>query len=195
MRFFGEIARLRHYTSIGLAERFKFNLNHECIKVYAVKICYLFIFIGLPILVTDFLWWQVVVAFIVMHLLSSVFFVLIFQLAHVIEGAEQHSEPIDYTIKENSAVHQVVSTANFKTNKLFSWYIGGLNYQIEHHLFPRISHVRYKYIASIVQKTVEEFGKEFGDDFDFKYNSKPSFLAAVSSHISMLKELGINKGD
>jgi linoleoyl-CoA desaturase len=82
------------------------------------------------------------------------------------------------------AIHQLRTTVNFsKHNKILSWYIGGLNYQIEHHLFPKISHVHYPKIAHIVKATAIEHG--------IPYHENKTFFTALKSHIRLLKKLGI----
>ena len=80
-------------------------------------------------------------------------------------------------------VHELETTSDFaRNNRLLSWFIGGLNYQIEHHLFPHISHVHYRKIALIVERTAHEYG--------YAYNLKPTFGQALASHVRRLKELG-----
>jgi linoleoyl-CoA desaturase len=75
------------------------------------------------------------------------------------------------------------TTVNFaRNNKLLSWYIGGLNFQVEHHLFPRISHVHYPRISPIVKQTAEEFG--------IPYLENKTFREAIKSHITFLQSLG-----
>jgi linoleoyl-CoA desaturase len=63
-----------------------------------------------------------------------------------------------------------------------TWLVGGLNYQIEHHLFPRISHIHYPAISKIVQETCEKF--------DLHYNYFPTTRAAIASHYRFMKEMG-----
>jgi len=90
----------------------------------------------------------------------------------------------DGIINAEWAVHELKTTSDFARNNLFlNWYIGGLNFQIEHHLFPNICHVHYRKIAPIVEQTANEFGHF--------YNLKPSFLNALGSHIRRLKQLGL----
>jgi linoleoyl-CoA desaturase len=80
-------------------------------------------------------------------------------------------------------LHQLATTCNFApNNRLLFWFVGGLNYQVEHHLFPDICHVHYREIAPIVKATAEEF--------NIPYHSKPNFLAAVLDHFKMLYVLG-----
>jgi linoleoyl-CoA desaturase len=81
------------------------------------------------------------------------------------------------------AVNQLYNTANFAPKaKLFSWYVGGLNYQVEHHLFPNICHIHYSKIANIVQDTAAEF--------NLPYHSYNTFYKALREHTKMLYALG-----
>ncbi|MBW3545976.1 MAG: fatty acid desaturase, partial [Bacteroidetes bacterium] len=95
-----------------------------------------------------------------------------------------HPLPDAYgTIENTWAIHQVNTTVNFaRHNKWISWYVGGLNFQIEHHLFPRVCHVHYPAIAPIVKATAEEFGIE--------YMENATFSEALSSHIATLQRFG-----
>lgn len=133
---------------------------------------------------TVFPWWQVLIGFVVMIGTVGITLAFIFQLAHVMDGAD-YPEPTGDPLKiENEwAAHQIQTTVDFAPgNKVLNWYAGGLNFQVEHHLFPHICHVRYPVIAPIVQKTCEEFG--------IKYLAYPSWKDAVRSHFHMVRELG-----
>jgi Fatty acid desaturase len=80
-------------------------------------------------------------------------------------------------------IHQLVTTCNYSPkSRIFSWMIGGLNYQVEHHLFPDICHVHYRKIAPIVKQTAEEF--------QLPYYSKKTFFHALKAHFQMLHHLG-----
>ena len=104
-------------------------------------------------------------------------------MAHVVEGAVQFLPDEEGIINTEWAVHELRTTSDFARNNLFlNWYVGGLNFQIEHHLFPNICHIHYRKIAPIVEKTANQFG--------FNYNLKPTFMNALGSHIRRLKELG-----
>lgn len=86
-------------------------------------------------------------------------------------------------IKDTWAIHELTNSTNFAPDsRLFSWLIGGLNFQIEHHLFMNICHVHYKKIAPIVKKTAESFG--------LPYHVKATFWLALTDHAKMLKILG-----
>ena len=137
----------------------------------------------LPIVLTDLLWWEVTLYFMFMHFIAGVVLAMIFQPAHVMEPSD-FTLPDDTGSVENSwAIHPLRTTTNFAPNaKLFSWYVGGLNFQIEHHLFPNICHIHYKKISSIVENTAKEVG--------LPYHVQPTFIKAVSEHTKMLKILG-----
>lgn len=148
-----------------------------------VKLAHLLFFIGLPLLLTPFTWWQVLLGFFLMHFTCGVILGTVFQLAHVVEGAQQPLPNAEGVIGNDWAVHELLTTADFAPhNRLLTWFTGGLNFQVEHHLFPSVSHVHYPRIALIVQRTAEEFG--------LPYNVKPSFRAALGSHVRRLQQLG-----
>jgi len=137
----------------------------------------------LPYFVLDITFMQYVAGVLAAHLTAGMILGVIFQLAHVVEGPE-YPEPDDTGVMEyNWLIHEMHTTANFAANnKLLSWYIGGLNYQIEHHLFPQTCSIHYPAIAPIVQKTAEEHG--------VPYHYNPTLFSAIGSHQVMLKRLG-----
>jgi linoleoyl-CoA desaturase len=86
-------------------------------------------------------------------------------------------------MEDEWAIHQIKTTANFATrNKVVSWLVGGLNFQIEHHLFPKISHVHYPAISKIIRKACQDYG--------IPYLEYPKLSLAVISHVSYLRQLG-----
>lgn len=148
------------------------------------KIAYILFICVLPIFVLNISFGQWLVGFMAMHITSGLILSTIFQLAHVVEGVEMPAPDENSCVENTWAVHQLNTTANFfGRSKLLSWYIGGLDYQIEHHLFPKISHIYYKDISKIVAETAKEYG--------IAYNSKGGFFKALKSHIYMLKHLGV----
>jgi len=173
-------------NSFKKADATRKHLAHptlELVKMIVVKALYLFVFIGLPLLVTPFTWWQVLTGFFIMHWIAGFIMSTIFQMAHIVEIVNQPKPTPQGTIEHEWAVHEVQTTADFARKNLFLfWYIGGLNFQIEHHLFPNICHIHYRKIAPIVEKTIREFG--------YTYNLKPTFVKALGSHIRRLKVLG-----
>lgn len=186
LRFFGEISTLLQLNREKITEGQNANPTLELIKLVITKLVYLAVFIGLPLLFTDFSIWQILIGFATMHFVAGMIMSTIFQMAHVVEGTLQTLPDENHIIRTEWLVHQLRATSDFgRKNGLLSWYIGGLDYQIEHHLFPNISHVHYPAIAPIVQATATEYG--------YTYNLKPTVIHALASHYRRLKELGTQK--
>lgn len=178
-----DFSQLARYNKEGLTRQQHINPVMEYSKMIIVKLLYLFVLIGLPILFTPFSWWQVLLGFFIMHWVGGCIMSAIFQMAHVVEGAVQPLPNSEGVIQNEWAVHELKATSDFaRDNLFFNWYAGGLNFQIEHHLFPNICHVHYRKIAPIVEKTAKQFG--------FTYNLKPTFIDAFASHVRRLKALG-----
>ncbi len=179
-----DFTQLAEYNLGGITRKYHVNPTLEYTKMVIHKLVYLTLIIGLPIYFSPFKWWQVVAGFFIMHWVAGFILSTVFQMAHVVEGAEEPLPDAKGVIHHDWAVHELRTTSNFAPrNKLLNWYVGGLNFQIEHHLFPNISHVHYRKIAPIVEQTAKEFGIE--------YNLKPTFRKALRSHVIRLKELGI----
>src|SRR6185369_17581168 len=103
-------------------------------------------------------WWLLILGFLLLHFTCGLILAMVFQPAHVIEETSYPKPDETGNMENDWAVHQLYTTANFAPkNWLLSWYVGGLNFQVEHHLFPSVSHIHYKKIAPIVKKTAEEF--------------------------------------
>lgn len=146
------------------------------------KLIYYGYIIVLPVLLTPFSFVQVLLGFLLMHYVAGVFLGIVFQPAHVME-VNDYPIAAENLIEENWMVHQLRTTCNFAgNNSIFSWFVGGLNYQIEHHLFPNICHVHYHKLAPIVEKTAKEFG--------FPYHNFGTFGKALIGHRNMLFALG-----
>ncbi|HTE33077.1 MAG TPA: fatty acid desaturase, partial [Chryseolinea sp.] len=109
----------------------------EYFNLFFYKAIYYFLFIVLPLLVMGLTWWQFIIGFVAMHFAEGLVLGLVFQLAHVVEDTEiRYAE--NNSIEDSWAVHQLKTTANFApTNKLANFLCGGLNLQVEHHLFPK----------------------------------------------------------
>lgn len=147
------------------------------------KVLYVLFYIVIPIAVVGPLPW--LIGFLCMHAGLGFTLAIVFQLAHVVEETEFEFVEADGTksIENEWAIHQVKTTANFSPdNKIISWLVGGLNYQVEHHLFPRVSHVHYPAISKIVRQKCEEY--------HLPYNSIPTITEAIASHFRFIRELG-----
>ncbi|HEX8562398.1 MAG TPA: acyl-CoA desaturase [Flavobacterium sp.] len=147
------------------------------------KLIYVSIWIVLPIVI-GITWWKVLLGFFIMHYTAGLILSIVFQLAHVVD---ETANPIPNEIGEIEntwAIHQLYTTANFAPkNKLVNWFTGGLNHQIEHHIFPNISHVHYGKIAEIVKQTAKECNLPY---YEFK-----TMRSAVIAHFKHLRELGM----
>ena len=160
--------------------------NH--LVFWATKIYYLTFFMIIPIIVWGWLGW--LIGFFVMNAVMGTTLSFVFQLAHVVENTEFEHIPLDTTkhIETAWAEHQVKTTSNFAMkNKIISWFVGGLNFQIEHHLFPKVSHVHYPAISKIVEEKCKEF--------NLPYNHYPTLFKAVASHFRVMKQLGKKPAD
>lgn len=147
------------------------------------KLAYYALMIALPLTLLDVTWWQFVIGFLTVHLTAGLILGVVFQLAHVVEptlhptGAQTNPSPAAWMDV------QLRCTNDFaRDNRFLDWYLGGLNFQIEHHLFPKISHVHYRKISPIVEAAALRH--------DIPYNSSPTLFAAIRSHYRMLKWLG-----
>lgn len=159
----------------------KMSTNDHVI-FWTSKILYILFYIVVPIVVMG--WQQWLLFFVCLHIGLGLTLSLVFQLAHVVEETTfEFADTGAKNIDNEWAIHQVKTTANFSpNNKIISWFAGGLNYQIEHHLFPRISHVHYPALSRLVQFECAAF--------DLPYNNLPTFTAAVNSHFRFIKMLG-----
>lgn len=176
---------LKRYQKMKLLQAQGKTYRVEMMKLIIFKLIYFFYLIAIPLLFTQVIWWHWLFAFFVLHFVCGLVLAFVFQCAHVVHETEfVNKASHDETNPERSwAIHQLATTANFETwNRALTWFIGGLNHQIEHHLFPDISHVHYPRIAKIVKQTAEEFG--------LPYNYHPTFAGAVVSHIKLLNRLG-----
>ncbi len=156
----------------------------EWTTLIVTKLLYYFLWIALPLLVMDIAWWKVLIGFFVMHYTAGMILSLVFQLAHVVPNTEMPLPDKDGNLEHTWAIHQLYTTSNFApTNKFISWYTGGLNHQVEHHIFPHISHIHYGKIAKIVKKTALEY--------NLPYNEYKTFTKAITEHFNQLKTLGV----
>ncbi len=153
------------------------------LRIIGAKIFYFSYILVIPYFITpnDFGLW--LTGFIMMHLIAGFVLTVIFQLAHTVEGTQHPLADENGHMENNWAVHQLCTTVDFaRKNKLLSFYIGGLNYQVEHHLFPRICHIHYPNLAPIVQQTAQEYG------IPYLYND--TFWEAFQSHVRTLQRFG-----
>ncbi|MCX2764372.1 fatty acid desaturase family protein [Aquimarina muelleri] len=152
--------------------------------VVITKMIYVLIWIVIPMLIMSIAWWKILIGFFIMHYVAGLILSVVFQLAHMVEEAQMPIPDKTGTMKNTWAVHQLFTTVNFSTkNKLVNWFTGGLNHQVEHHIFPNISHVHYTKISKIVKQTALEF--------NLPYNEYKTTRKAIIAHFKHLKEMGM----
>ncbi|MBL7812860.1 MAG: acyl-CoA desaturase [Bacteroidetes bacterium] len=146
------------------------------------KVIYTCLFIVIP--VWQLGWVNFAIGYGVLSAAVGLTIAIVFQLAHVVDKVE-FPVPAEDTgkIEQEYYLHQLATTANFSTrSKFLGWFTGGLNFQVEHHLFPRISHIHYPAISRIVKQVCAEYG--------VAYHEFPTFFSAVRAHVLHLKRVG-----
>jgi linoleoyl-CoA desaturase len=167
---------------IGPYQNKKHPPKEIAILVVMKLVCYAYMIV-VPLLVLDLAWWQFVIGFLAMHMTAGIILGVIFQLAHVVEDTEYPLPDAGGSMEHTWLIHEMATTANFAPqNRVLSWYVGGLNYQIEHHLFPQICSTHYPAIAPLVRETALKYG--------VPYHCAPTLRAAIGSHYRILKQLG-----
>ena len=147
------------------------------------KIVYFGFWIVLPLIFGTASWWVILLGFFIMHYTAGLILSVVFQLAHIIDDTINPLPNENGEMENTWAIHQLFTTANFAPkNWLVNYYTGGLNHQIEHHIFPNISHIHYDKIAEIVKQTAAEC--------NLPYHEFKTTRAAIASHFKHLRELG-----
>ena len=150
---------------------------HEKIIFWTSKIIHFGLFVVLPIIYVG--WLPTLLGLLIAGVVCGMSLATVFQLAHVVSETEFKTIN-EAKVEEEWMIHQIQSTANFATkSKVLTWILGGLNFQVEHHLFPKISHIHYPAINAIVQQTCKEYNIQY---LEFK-----SFWAAFKSHLKVIK--------
>jgi len=174
MRYFsGNISSTHTHQKLSLKEHLIFWLT---------KLFYGAIYIMLPILMVGLL--KALIGFAIVCFVCGMFITVVFQIAHIVENTQFPAvNESTNKIEEQWAIHQVNTTSNFATgNRFISWLMGGLNFQVEHHLFPKISHIHYPMINRLVKETCLEF--------NIAYHEYPTMRKAFWSHLMHIKKMG-----
>jgi len=178
-----DFKQLHNYNKRGVSLSSKRTYKQLYIIMVISKILYYSFFMVLPLVILPIAWYWILLFFFIMHFTSGFILTIIFQTAHVMPSSKYPLPDENGTIENNWAVHQLNTTSDFSPkNKILSWLVGGLNYQVEHHLFPDVSHVHYHKISGIV--------KTMAQKYNLPYHVQPGFLKAILEHAKMLKRLG-----
>lgn len=182
-KVFNDFGKLHEANRSGITKSLGKDPRRMWAELLFAKAIYFSMIFGLPLWLTPLTFGQVFLGFFLMHFVSGFILGVVFQLAHVVEGVEQPLPDAQGIIHNDWVVHEMRTTANFAPGSdLLFWYTGGLNHQVEHHLFPHICHVHYRAIAPIVERTALEHG--------VPYHTHKTFFGALGSHVRRLKELG-----
>jgi linoleoyl-CoA desaturase len=172
--FFGE-------AHIGNQKNIKHPFREYVILIIS-KIWYFGATLVLPLMILSAPAWQIVIAWIMLHILPGLTFALIFQVTHVYDGTTYPLPDNNGDIDNNYALHVMDTTADFsRHNKLGSWLMGGINIHVIHHIFPTVCHVHYPALTKIL--------KEVADEFGIVYQENPNFWVALRKHYVILKHL------
>jgi len=174
---------LAKYKERGMLKKGEFG--KRLAHILSWKVIYYGYLIVIPMLTIDYHWSTVLGMFLVMHLISGLFLSFIFQPAHVFEGSEYAQKQNQKTLDRGWFKYQLETTTNFQLNPFLNYFAGGLNYQIEHHLFPHICHIHYKNLSPIVERLAEKHG--------LPYYNQPNLGSALYLHYLQVKELGQNE--
>jgi linoleoyl-CoA desaturase len=185
------LASLFWVLGSDFAKYFSRRIQHTPIKrieikehviFWVSKLLYAFFYVLLPIYILG--WQPWLIGFLVIHITMGLSLSVVFQLAHVVEKVNfDAADGAHKVIGSEWAIHEVRTTADFAPgNRIISWLVGGLNFQIEHHLFPQVSHIHYAALSKIVRRQCELFG--------LPYNCYGSTRQALYSHVRFMRKLG-----
>lgn len=178
-----DFQQLFRYKKMGLTKTENDSFSKLLTELIFSKAFYYTTMLVIPIIVLSISWWWIPIFIVIKNLIAGFILAIVFQPAHVVPETDFVMPNENNTIENNFAIHQMETTANFAPkSRILAWFVGGLNYQVEHHLFPNICHVHYKKISAIVKKTAEEF--------NVPYHSHQTFLEALVYHTKMIKSLG-----
>jgi len=163
------------------------NKKHEfkkaLISMIFWKLLYYSYALIIPMIVIPLPWGYILLAFLSMHIVTGLLVSTVFQIAHIMPMNEFPLPDKNGLMKNDWYRHQFATTTNFSPkSNLLNWFIGGLNYQVEHHVLPDVCHIHYKKLSKIVANTAREYG--------LPYHVKKSFVLAISDHVKMLRKLG-----
>lgn len=177
-----DFVRLNRYHKLNLLGPNR-KYEYELVKLIGWKLIYFSYAIIIPMLVLPYAPWIIFLAYLCMHLVTGILISSVFQVAHIMPDMAFPLPNQEGMLESDWHKHQMETTSNFAPkSRFFSWLIGGLNYQVEHHLLPHVCHIHYRKISMIVRETASEY--------NIPYHSKRTFLSAISDHYRMLRSLG-----
>ena len=180
--FIKDFIQIKKYKLNGSLDRLHISYKKALIRLSLGKITFVLFILIIPLLCSSQSWFFTFLFFLSMNIISGLILTTIFALGHKVSETNFPILGEAGVIQNNFSIHQLYSTSNFAKNNLFlSWCIGGLNFHIEHHLFPNICHIHYHKISIIVKKTAEKHGLPYHEN---------SFFGSLKSHLKYLSNLG-----
>lgn len=177
-----DFVRLKRYRDMGFLDK-KNEYEKALGGMIVWKALYYVYALILPMLMLPFGWGTILLAFLCMHFVTGFLVSIVFQIAHIMPTTNFPLPNENGEMEECWYGHQLATTSNFSPkSKLLYWLIGGLNYQVEHHVLPDVCHVHYKELSKIVADTAQEYG--------MPYHVKTSLFQAIGDHTKMLRSLG-----
>ncbi len=174
-----DFAQLEKYRQRGLTTGKKYFI--QLLNILLWKAFYYGYVLVIPLTLLDFHPAFTIGGFVLMHLIAGILLSVIFQPAHVFTGSEFIKQE-EAEIDKSWTGYQLETTTNFKLRGFMNWIAGGLNYQVEHHLFPNICHVHYKNISPIVEALAKKY--------NLPYYVQPDHYSALHMHYDMVRTLG-----
>lgn len=175
--------QLIRYNKEGVVNLNAKELRREWTILLISKVVYFTLFPILPMFLLSVSWWVPLLGFVLMHVIAGFTLSFVFQLAHSVDHVSTYDAPPAGEMEESFMEHQLRTTSDFaRKSKLLSWYLGGLNFQVEHHLFPHICHIHYPKISEIVERAAKDFGLPF--------HEHRSLADAIRGHMNSLRHFG-----
>lgn len=178
-----DFIKFYRYAEDGSIQKYSRGVITELTILLITKFLYFFAMIGVPLIFTEYGILEILVGFCLLHVVAALCLAIIFQPSHLMGEVEFPLPDEAGKLESSWLLNQLNTTINFAMgSRIITWFSGGLNFHIEHHLFPNISHVHYRHISGIVKQTADEYG--------FPYRSEDTLISALVGHIAMLKRLG-----
>lgn len=157
--------------------------RNDIMRLFLFKAAHFFLFIVMPFIMISQPWYWILTGIVLFYLVIGFVLSFVFQLAHVVDETTFPVPDDTGRVPDAWAIHQLQTTADFAPESpLAGFLFGGLNFQVEHHLFPNVCHIHYPKLRPIVQATAAEFG--------LRHLENRTLMSAVKSHLRYLRELG-----
>ncbi|MBL7812054.1 MAG: acyl-CoA desaturase [Bacteroidetes bacterium] len=178
-----DFVRLRHYRKTGMLPDQGKHYARLWAELLGWKCVYALCLLIIPMVCISAPWWWVVAGFLLMQCITGFFLSLVFLCSHIVPLCNYPLPDKGNRMESHWLVHEMHTSANYAMcGKWFTWFVGGLNFQVEHHLFPHVCHVHYPALSVLVKDAAEKYG--------VPYNSYRYFSTAIRAHARMLKSLG-----